>query len=292
MDVVDSVVEISPPHIVKRRTATYPGMAAEIVETTRCDRMESRFGAPVHLLVVYEHGMRHKGATFVEGLPTSTLRDFRQKLIFVPAGHEYHDWQEPRALTRVVYFYFDPAGLAINSDLGSANISFALRLFFEHSGLWETAIKLATLIESSDLEHWLYAEALSVVMAQELVQLNSGRFSVQPYARGGLGAWQQREVVVYIEDHLGEPISLATLAQLARLSSYHFCRAFNKSIGMPPHRYHTNRRIERAKALLEKPAVSVTDVGLALGFTEVSSFTAAFRKTTGLTPSSYRRSIG
>jgi AraC family transcriptional regulator len=88
--------------------------------------------------------MRHKGATFVESLPTSTLPDFRRKLIFVPAGHEYHDWQEPRALTRGVYFYFDPAGPAINSDLGSANVSFAPRLFFEHSGLQETAIKLAT----------------------------------------------------------------------------------------------------------------------------------------------------
>jgi AraC family transcriptional regulator len=129
-------------------------------------------------------------------------------------------------------------------------------------------------------------------MAQELVRLNSGRFSVQPYARRGLAAWQQRQVVAYIEDHLGEPISLATLAQLVRLSSYHFCRAFKKSFGIPPHRYHTGRRVERVKTLLVKPAASIADIGLVLGFSDASSFTSAFRKATGLTPSCYRRSIG
>ena len=292
MEVVDPIVKISPPDIANRRTATFPGITTEIVETTRCDRMEFRYRAPFHLLAVYEHGIRHNGATYIEGLPTSTLRDFGRKLMFVPAGHEYHDWQEPRVLTRVVFFYLDPAGLAINPDLSSTNISFAPRLFFEDGGLWETAIRLATLIESSGLEHRLYVEALGVVLAQDLVRLNSENSSAEPYARGGLAAWQQRAVVAYIEDRLAESISLATLAQLARLSSYHFCRAFKKSFGMPPHRYHKSRRIERAKSLLVKPAASITDIGLAVGFSEASSFTAAFRKATGLTPSSYRRSIG
>ena len=95
----------------------------------------------------------------------------------------------------------------------------------------------------------------------------------------------------YIEEHLAEPISLATLAELVGLSTYHFCRAFKQSVGMPPHRYHTSRRIEQAKALLAKPAVSVTEIGLAMGFSETSSFTAAFRKATGFTPSAYHRSL-
>ena len=98
-------------------------------------------------------------------------------------------------------------------------------------------------------------------------------------------------MVAYIEEHLAEPISLATLAQLARLSPYHFSRVFKQSFGRPPHRYHTSRRIERAKALLAKPAQSVTEIGFTMGFSEASSFTAAFRRETGLTPSSYRRSL-
>jgi AraC family transcriptional regulator len=109
--------------------------------------------------------------------------------------------------------------------------------------------------------------------------------------RGGLAAWQQRTVVAYIEEHLAEPVSLAKLAQLVRLSPFYFCRAFKQSFGMPPHRYHTSRRIEHAKALLAKPTPSVTDIGFAVGFSQTSSFTAAFRKATGLTPSAYHRSL-
>jgi AraC family transcriptional regulator len=60
---------------------------------------------------------------------------------------------------------------------------------------------------------------------------------------------------------------------------------------MPPHRYHTHRRIERAKILLKKHALSVTDIALSLGFNETSSFTTTFRKVAGITPSRYHRSI-
>src|SRR6188474_2474910 len=94
-------------------------------------------------------------------------------------------------------------------------------------------------------------------------------------AKGGLAAWQQRAVTAYIEEHLAEPILLATLARLARLSPYYFCRAFKQSLGLPPHRYHNSRRIEQAKTLLAKPELSVTNIGLTVGFSETSSFTAA-----------------
>jgi AraC family transcriptional regulator len=287
-DLADPMVEISPADNVKRRTAAWPGMATEIVQATRHDRIESRFRAPVHLLAAYERGVRHDGGTFIEGLPKSTLRDFRRKLIFVPAGHEYHDWQEPRILTRVIYFYFDPAGLS--PELGFADMSFAPRLFFENSGLWDTALKLTTLIETAGSDHRLYVEALGIVLAHELVRFNAGTPFMEPQVRGGLAAWQQRTVVAYIEDHLDEPISLATLAQLVRLSPYYFCRAFKQSFGIPPHRYHTGQRIERAKTLLAKSDPSVTDIGFAVGFSQTSSFTAAFRKATGLTPTAYHRS--
>jgi len=61
---------------------------------------------------------------------------------------------------------------------------------------------------------------------------------------------------------------------------------------MPPQRYHTAQRIERAKALLAKRGASVTDVGFSMGYSETSAFSAAFRRVTGLTPSTYRRSMG
>jgi AraC family transcriptional regulator len=79
------------------------------------------------------------------------------------------------------------------------------------------------------------------------------------------------------------------LAGLARLSPFHFARAFKQSFELPPHRYLTLRRIERAKELLRQPDLSVTRIGLNVGFSDTSSFSVAFRRETGVTPTDFRR---
>jgi AraC family transcriptional regulator len=61
---------------------------------------------------------------------------------------------------------------------------------------------------------------------------------------------------------------------------------------VPPHRYHNIRRIERAKMMLASSARSVTEIGMRLGFSETSSFSTAFRKAAGLTPTAYLRTLG
>ncbi len=285
------VVQISPSQAVSRRSAAWGGMAGEIVQVTRRGRIQFRFCAPVHMLAMYERSVRREGGTLVQGLPRSTLCDCSRKLIFVPAGHEYHDWQEPRTLSRVVFFYFDPARLASSPELSFSSTSFAPRLFFEDRALWDTALKLRTLIERGGSDHRLYVEALGIVLLHELARFNTERDCAAARAHGGLAAWQRRKAVDYIEEHLAESVSLAVLAQLVRLSPNYFCRAFSQSFGMPPQRYHTRQRIERAKTLLAERRGSVTDVGLSVGYSEASAFSAAFRRVSGLTPSSYRRSL-
>ena len=283
-------VQVTPREIVKRRTVGSHGMAAEIVQVTRREKIEYRYRGPFHLLVAYEQGVRRDGVTSVEGLPPSGLRDFRKKLTFVPAGHDYRECQELRSLSRITFFHLDPSKVPVLSEDGEGNL--APRLYFENAALWDTALKLTTLIESAAADNRAYLEALGTVLAHELARLGQTATHVQTIVRGGLAAWQQRVVTSYIEEHLDEQVSLATLAKLVNLSPYHFCRAFKQSFGIPPHRYHTSRRIERAKALLAKPAPSVTDIGLTVGFSQTSSFTAAFRRATGLTPTAYSRSLG
>lgn len=289
-DTIDATVQVSPSTSVKRQAIAWNGMAAEIVQATRRERVEYRFRTSFHLLAVYEQGARSDGETFVEGLPRSTLRDFKRKLTFVPAGHEYHEWQDPRILTRVVYFYFDPARMPLLPVSETAR-PFAPRLFFENTALRETALKLTALIEAGWEENLTYVEALGAVLAHELMRLNQGVPVKEIPVRGGLAAWQQRVVTAYIEEHLAEPIPLAKLAELVRLSPYYFCRAFKQSFGLPPHRFHTSRRIDRAKTLLAKASPSVTEIGVSIGFSETSSFTSAFRKATGLTPTAYYRGL-
>jgi AraC family transcriptional regulator len=289
--VIHPVVNISPSYLVGRRAVVQQGMTAEVVQAKNLDRIEFRFRAPMHLLVMCERGLRREGDTFVEGLPRSTLRDLSRKLTFVPAGHEYHEWQDPRTLTRLAYFYFDPDRLPDPDEPASTEMPLAPRLFFEDHALSCTASKLQALIETPESNNQLYFEALGVVLVHELMRVNGGTPCLKSPVRGGLAAWQQRIVVDYIEENLAQQISLAMLAGLVRLSPHYFCRAFKQSFRVPPHHYHSSRRIEHAKMLLARPSCSVTEIGLALGFSTTSSFTAAFRKAAGRTPTEYRRSL-
>ena len=264
-------------------------MTVELVAWTSGGRVEFRYRGGSHLLVAHEQGVRRDGEIFVDGMPPSSLRDLTPKLTLVPAGHDYFEWHDLHRPARLLYVYLDPAEL--RPTLNPASNLLKPRRLFEDATLWSTITKLRGLLQSPLPDSLRYFEALGAVLMHELVRLNSGPSRGDIPARGGLATWQQRLVVSYIEEHVSEPISLATLAHLARLSPYHFSRAFKQSFGVPPHRYHTNRRIELAKTLLEKRAFSVTDIGTRLGFSETSSFSAAFRKTTGLTPSRYHRSI-
>lgn len=106
--------------------------------------------------------------------------------------------------------------------------------------------------------------------------------------RSGLGASRRRLIVEHIETHLDEELRLGNLAKLANLSRHHFCRAFKATFGVPPGRYITERRIDRAKTLLRDSRRSITEIALDLGFASHSHFTDAFRKITGITPSRYR----
>jgi AraC family transcriptional regulator len=288
-DVNSHVLEISPADLVSRRASAWDGIRVEIVQSLTHDQVESRFRAPCHLLLVYEEGVRNEGETVVGDLLPATLRTLRRKLTFVPAGHEYREWQRPSIRSRVICFYFDPARMPIHSDAGPT-AALAPRLFFENNVLWDTAVKLAMAMEDG-CESDRYCEALGVVVAHELMRMHGIARHRRPPARGSLAVWQQRTVAAYIEEHLAEPIPLDVLAKLVHLSSYYFCRAFKQSFGIPPHRYHIKRRIERAKTLLADPASSVTDIALELGFSETSSFSAAFRHTAGTTPTVYRRTL-
>jgi AraC family transcriptional regulator len=281
-------VEFSPPDMVRRRLATWSGLQADTVEITRLERFEYGVKSPFHVLIASERAERADGETVVEGFQKSTQREFSRKLSFIPAGHCFHGWQDPRVLTRCTYLYVDPHSPLIDPELGFSEMEFKPRLFFFDHNIWETALKLKTQIENPGSSG--YAEALGHVLAHELVQLHRG-LSAVPAFRGGLAGWQKKRAADYIEDHLDEEIPLQQLAEVAQLSRYHFARAFKQSFGVPPHRYHMSRRMERAKTLLEVPARSVTEVGLMLGFAETSSFTTSFRRAVGITPSDYRRSI-
>jgi AraC-like DNA-binding protein len=84
------------------------------------------------------------------------------------------------------------------------------------------------------------------------------------------------------------PLDVAVLARAALMSPAHFSRQFRETYGETPYSYLMTRRIERAKALLRRGDMSVTDVCLAVGCTSLGSFSARFTQLVGETPTAYR----
>ena len=85
-----------------------------------------------------------------------------------------------------------------------------------------------------------------------------------------------------------QPLDVPALARTALMSPAHFSRRFREAYSETPYSYLMTRRIERAKALLRRGDLSVTDVCFAVGCTSLGSFSARFTELVGESPSMYR----
>jgi AraC family transcriptional regulator len=290
-NVAQAQVEVRPGDAVKRISASWDGVSAETAQFVGNSPFDYRFCAPVHLLIAWERAVRSAGETSVGRSVKSSRHDFSGTLSLVPAGDEYCGTFVPRVCPRAAYIYLSPKTLVEDGDLDFTKVSLRPRLFFENAALWASATKLSGLVENPGTASRLYAETLARVLLLELLRFEQGGAAMPKAARGGLAAWQVRRARDFIEEHVTEQISLSELARLTRLSPIHFCRAFKRSVGLPPHQYQLRRRIERSKTLLADPTHSVTSIALECGFSLPGSFATAFRKATGVTPSAFRRAL-
>ena len=109
-----------------------------------------------------------------------------------------------------------------------------------------------------------------------------------PRVRGGLSPGAMRRVREYVEAHLNERLPLTELAAVAELSVYHFAREFKHSVGVTPHYYIVQRRVEQAQAMLTRTDLSVAEIALAAGYSDQSQLTRQFRQILGTTPTDFR----
>ena len=91
-----------------------------------------------------------------------------------------------------------------------------------------------------------------------------------------------------INREYAQPLDVAALARTALMSPAHFSRRFRAAYAETPYSYLMTRRIERAKALLRRGDLSVTDVCFEVGCTSLGSFSTRFTELVGETPSAYR----
>lgn len=99
-----------------------------------------------------------------------------------------------------------------------------------------------------------------------------------------------RRVQELIAARYAESLSLDELARTAGMSRYHLVRAFHRALGMTPHAWQLDRRIQRARVLLEQ-GMPLAEVALQLGFADQSHFQRAFKQRVAATPGEYRRPV-
>ncbi|MBZ5623149.1 MAG: AraC family transcriptional regulator [Acidobacteriia bacterium] len=95
----------------------------------------------------------------------------------------------------------------------------------------------------------------------------------------------------YLAAGLDQPLRLADAAREAYLSPYHYHRLFARTFGETPHNFLTRLRMDRARRLLARDQLAVTDVCFAVGYESLGSFSSRFRSLVGYSPSEYQRSL-
>lgn len=97
-----------------------------------------------------------------------------------------------------------------------------------------------------------------------------------------------QRAIRYIHMHYAEPLTLSRMAQEAHLSESYFSTLFKKGSGYGFREYLCKVRVDRAKELLEKTAMGVTEISESVGFDSQSYFSKVFHRREGLSPSEYR----
>ena len=253
------------------------------IETIRRDvpeRLQWHFRQPETALFLYKRGTRR-----LQGRLDGRAFDqkFAGSLALYPAGTEI-DGEFTITVRAVEYtvVFFDPTFISQRLPDCSA----VPRLGFENPAIRQGLEELCREAHHDDDIFSMMAEGWAVHTIASLRRM-SGTDGCRDI-RGGLTGANLRKIADYVDANLGGTITLKEMSGLAGLSSRHFIRAFSESTGETPHQYVIAKRIEKAKALLCNRRQSVTEIGLAVGFSHSQHFATKFKKHTGVTPSDYR----
>ncbi|MBM3531151.1 MAG: helix-turn-helix transcriptional regulator [Alphaproteobacteria bacterium] len=269
---------------LKRKS--WPSVMAQFMRIAAPSTFDFKLASTSNYIALHDI-YRSDGTTTVPGLPRSYQKDLRNKITFIPAGCPVEGWSVIDRPGAFVALYIDRSSSGDDvPDLAklSPQICFddpMLRLALSH-------FQLMLHGQMQDMPG--YAESLGILVSYEMKRVASKQVPVVRH-QGGLTARQMRIVADYIESHLLEQTSVSELAALLDLTRFHFMRAFKQTMGVPPHRFMIQRRIERAKDLLADVDISIGDVAARSGFNSITQLTRAFRRVNGTTPSAFRRNM-
>lgn len=246
---------------------------------------------PAHVIIAHHNTGTEISLRTGEGL-RARAKTRPGTIVIIPAGHDGR-WDIDGGVD-VSHVYLTPERLhsSAHALTGGRGVELLDRLCFADPQIAHILSLLADEQVTGDASARLFLEQAIDLLCTQLVRAHSSFSALpDPTPRRGLAEWQVRRVTTYMRSMMEQEIGLDELAALVSLSRFHFCTAFRLATGETPHQWLTGLRIARAKEMLADPLLSVTEIGLCVGYQTPSSFAATFRKLVGATPSEFRRRL-
>ncbi len=224
--------------------------------------------------------------------------------VFLVRGAMIHGYSGSEHLT-LVNILFDPRSLQLPldylDDLPGFQALFRVeprlrrqarfrhRLQLQADSLGEAAAMVARMEHVLQRKPPGYRLEACACLMQLLVFLSRCYFRTPSSSLGGESLQKFSEALSYIERNYGEPITIARLAKVAGMSPSTLTRTFHRIMGRSPLDHVIRVRIGRARELLQRADLRITEVAFACGFSDSNYFSRQFRKVTGITPRAFRQ---
>lgn len=219
------------------------------------------------------------------------------EIAIVPAGSSWVCRAEDAEMPNMLLLYLRP--LFVRSAAGELSFSqneigLTPQIGFRDKHICHVALSLLHELTEANVVGRFYADSLATGLAIQLARRYSSLKDVH-VGHGGMAPHKLRQAIALIDHHLSDEeegrVALRAVARAVRMSYFHFSRAFKQSMGMTATNYIAERRIQRAKRMLEETELPISEIALRSGFSSQSHFTTAFRRLAGATPKAFRAAL-
>lgn len=227
-------------------------------------------------------------------LPTADVTHSRlicRGAIHIKAGHEQF-WQRWSTPAEVFVIAFDRNFFAnLSCQAADSDVDLVGELAVTDPRLEELTALFYQELCDEGMNGRFYIENLGAALASYLVQRSLNRRLASVPFHAGLAPARLRRITDYIAAHLTGELGLTELADVADLNPHHLAHAFKVATGISPHRYIIERRIDKARRLLEEKHQPIAEIAVVCGFASQSHFTQHFHRIVGTTPEKFRRNL-